>query len=141
MTILCRVICRSVSATLKSPRQKVDDLPEDILAVLASPELDSFGLGLVRGEAAKEANVFAINRFRNPDSVRPEKYFQILGLIEPEIKKNFFKKWTLLGLFLFIFVFFKQTLQFLQQINVKNVHPVHGAGIRTHDLQNTSLLP
>ena len=28
----------------------------------------------------------------------------------------------------------KQTLQFLQEINVKNVNPVFGAGIRTHDL-------
>ena len=28
-----------------------------------------------------------------------------------------------------------------QQINVKNVHPVYGAGIRTHNLQNMSLLP
>ena len=36
---------------------------------------------------------------------------------------------------------FKQTLQFLQQIYVKNDHPVYGAGIRTHDLQNSSLLP
>ena len=26
---------------------------------------------------------------------------------------------------------FKQTIQFVQQINVKNVHPVDGAGIRT----------
>ena len=34
----------------------------------------------------------------------------------------------------FIFGLFKQTsLQFLQQINVKNVHPVYGAWIRTHD--------
>ena len=32
---------------------------------------------------------------------------------------------------------FKQTLQFLQQINVKNVY---GAGIRTHDLRKTLLL-
>ena len=31
--------------------------------------------------------------------------------------------------FLFIFGLFKQTLQFLQQIYVKNVHPVYGAGI------------
>ena len=31
--------------------------------------------------------------------------------------------------FSFIFVFFKQTLQFLLQRNVKNVHPVYGAGI------------
>ena len=35
----------------------------------------------------------------------------------------------------FIFGLFKQTsLQILQQINVKNVHPVYGAGIRTQDL-------
>ena len=43
--------------------------------------------------------------------------------------------------FLFIFVLFKQTLQFLQQIYVKNVHPVYGAGIQTHDLRNVSLFP
>ena len=33
------------------------------------------------------------------------------------------------------FVYFrlsKQTKQFLQQINVKNIHPVNVAGIRTH---------
>ena len=29
----------------------------------------------------------------------------------------------------------------LQQINVKNVHPVYGAGIQTHSLQYMSLLP
>ena len=39
-------------------------------------------------------------------------------------------------------VFFKQTpMQFLQRSNVKNIHPVYGAGIRTHDLENMSLLP
>ena len=39
-------------------------------------------------------------------------------------------------------VFFKQTpIQFLHQINQKNVHPVYGVGIRTHGLQNLSLLP
>ena len=44
--------------------------------------------------------------------------------------------------FSFIFGHFKQTsLQFLQQINVKNVHPVHGAGIRNHNLRNVSLFP
>ena len=31
--------------------------------------------------------------------------------------------------FLFYFRLFKQTLQPSQQINVKNVHPVYGAGI------------
>jgi len=43
--------------------------------------------------------------------------------------------------FLFIFGLFKQTLQFLQQIKVKNVHPVYGAGNQTHDLWNVSLFP
>ena len=33
--------------------------------------------------------------------------------------------------FSFLFSFFKQILQLLPQINVKNVHPVYGAGIRT----------
>ena len=48
-----------------------------------------------------------------------------------------------LASFSFIFGLFKQTIQFLQQINVKkyHVHPVSGAGIRTHDLWNASLLP
>ena len=46
-------------------------------------------------------------------------------------------------LFRLFSVFFKQTIQFLQQINVKkcHVHPVYGAGIRTHDLWIVSLLP
>ena len=42
-----------------------------------------------------------------------------------------------------IFVVFKQTIHFLQQINVKKiqVHPVYGTRIRTHDLSNISRLP
>ena len=36
--------------------------------------------------------------------------------------------------FSFIIGLFKQTMQFLQLINVKNVHLVYGTGIRTHDL-------
>ena len=44
--------------------------------------------------------------------------------------------------FLFIFGLFKQTMQFPQQISLKNVvHPVYGAGIRTYDLLNMSHLP
>ena len=41
-----------------------------------------------------------------------------------------------------LFSSFQTTLLFLQQINVKkhHVHPVSGTGIRTHDLQNVSLL-
>ena len=49
-------------------------------------------------------------------------------------------KWAILGLFLVYFRLFKQTLQILQQINVKNVHSVCGARIRTQNLLNTSLL-
>ena len=33
-----------------------------------------------------------------------------------------------------LFLSFQTTLQLLQQINVKNVHPVYNAGIQTHDL-------
>ena len=41
-----------------------------------------------------------------------------------------------------IFGLFKQTLlKNLRQIYMKNVHPVYGAGIQTHDLRNMSLLP
>ena len=45
--------------------------------------------------------------------------------------------------FSFIFGLSKQTIQYLQQINVKKCHvnPVSGAGIRTHDLWNVSRLP
>ena len=43
--------------------------------------------------------------------------------------------------FTFIFGLFIQTIQFLQQIYVKNVHPVYSAGDRTHDLWNPSLFP
>ena len=40
-----------------------------------------------------------------------------------------------------VFCLSKHTLQFLEQINVKNVHPGYGAGTRTHDLWHVSLLP
>ena len=40
-----------------------------------------------------------------------------------------------------LFSVFSNKLQFLQKINVKNSHPVYGAGIRTHDLLNMSRLP
>ena len=43
-------------------------------------------------------------------------------------------KWDYPGLFSIYFRLFKHKLQFLQQINVKNVHLVNGAGIQTHDL-------
>ena len=42
-----------------------------------------------------------------------------------------------------LFGLFKQTIQFLQQINVKRCHvlPISGAGIQTYNLWNVSLLP
>ena len=44
--------------------------------------------------------------------------------------------------FFIYFRLFNHTFQILQQIGMwKNVHPVDGAGIRTHDLWNMSLLP
>ena len=49
-----------------------------------------------------------------------------------------FFKWAS---FYFIFGLFKQTIQFSQQINVKNIHPEYGAGIQTHNLSNMSRLP
>ena len=58
--------------------------------------------------------------------------------------KTFFKKnGPSPASFSFIFSLFKQTIQFLHQIDVKkfHVHPVYGAGIRNHNLQNISLLP
>ena len=53
----------------------------------------------------------------------------------------FLKKWPTPASFSFIFGHFKQTLQFLQQINVKNVHLVYGTGYRTHDLWIVSVFP
>ena len=41
-----------------------------------------------------------------------------------------------LSLFHLFSAFFKQTSTQVLQINVKNVHPVFGAGIRTHNLES-----
>ena len=54
---------------------------------------------------------------------------------------NFAIKMATTGLFFVYFCLLKQTLQFLQQIYVKKIHPVYRAGIRTHDLNNMILLP
>ena len=51
---------------------------------------------------------------------------------------GFFKKGHPRSLFI---LSFHTNITFLQQINVKNVHPVYGAGIQTHDLQNMSRHP
>ena len=45
-------------------------------------------------------------------------------------------------LFRLFSVFFKQTsIQFYNKLMWKNVHPVYGTGIRTHDFRIVSLLP
>ena len=57
-------------------------------------------------------------------------------------QKCFFKKRANLIPFFIYFCLFKHALQFLQQKGMfKSVHPVYGAGIRTHDLWIMSLLP
>ena len=56
--------------------------------------------------------------------VKTESFFKKIGHYRPLIR---------------FFVFSNK--QFLQQIDVKNVHKVYGAGIRTHDLWNMSLIP
>ena len=48
------------------------------------------------------------------------------------------KKWATRCLFLFIFSYFKQIIRFLQQIDVKNIHPASGAGIQTLNHLNLS---
>ena len=62
-----------------------------------------------------------------------------MGQLDFIMSKSFFK-WAILGLFLFIFGPFKQTIQILQQINVKNVHLVCSTGIRTYNHLIVSLL-
>ena len=51
------------------------------------------------------------------------------------------KNGPLLASFRLFLAFMKQTNQFIQQINVKYVHPLSGTGIRTHNVLNTSLCP
>ena len=49
------------------------------------------------------------------------------------VKKEYLKTGHHRHRFCLFLVFFKQTLQFLQQINVKNLHQVSGVGIQTYD--------
>ena len=71
-------------------------------------------------------------------SVQKSFVFRILLFLTTIV---FFKKWPTPASFSFIFGLFKQTIQFLPQMYVKNVHPVYSAGIQTHDLQNITLFP
>ena len=65
--------------------------------------------------------------------------FFIKKIWTSKTKSIFLKKWAIPGLFFVYLRLFKQTLQFLQQISMKNVHPVYSARIRTHDLQTRAL--
>ena len=54
----------------------------------------------------------------------------------------FHKKWANPGLFFVYFQSFQTNItNFYNKYMWKNVHPVYGAGIQTHDLRNVSLLP
>ena len=54
----------------------------------------------------------------------------------------FFLKWASPASYSFIFGLVQTNINtILQQINVKNIHPVYATGIRTHDLKIVSLLP
>ena len=56
------------------------------------------------------------------------------------LQRNFFK-WAILGLFLFIFVITNITILTTNICEKCYDHPVYGARIRIHDLQNMSVLP
>ena len=63
-----------------------------------------------------------------------------LYLLKPQASTVFLKVGHPRILFCLISVFFKKTLFFTAVYHVKNVHPVSGAGIQTHNLWNASLL-
>ena len=54
---------------------------------------------------------------------------------------TFFLNGPILASFLFIFVFSNKNYNFYNKYVWNNVHRVYGAGIRTHDIQDMSLLP
>ena len=53
----------------------------------------------------------------------------------------FLKKWANPGLFFIYFRLFETHINFLHEINMKNVHSIYSAWIQTHDLWNMSFLP
>ena len=73
------------------------------------------------------------------------KYYQFRALGSWRSRTyNVFKKTDIFGLFFVYFWSFsnKQTnIQFYNKLLWKNVYPVYGAGIWTHNLQNMSSLP
>ena len=79
----------------------------------------------------------------NNEPIPPIKFFSkksLNGGLRFEIC-FFLKKWAIPSFFFVYFCVFKQAIQFLQQIYAKNVHPVYGARIQIHGLQDKCLLP
>ena len=91
-----------------------------------------------RGTKASSART---DRRSEPCSAKPAKPQKVGPFYQWKLIVDFFKNGPTSASFSFLFSLFKQTIQFLQQINVKNVHPVYSARIRTHDLSTISRLP
>ena len=71
-----------------------------------------------------------------------EQHFTAEASVVLTVSVVFFKMGQSRPLFRLFSVFFKKTsIQFCNKLMWKNVHPVYGPGIRTHDLHNMSLLP
>ena len=79
----------------------------------------------------------------NDETVSPDRLTKIVRHLAQTFSREyvFFIKKANPGHFFVHFRSFQTTIEFLQQMYVKNVHPGYGAGIRTHDLWNVSLFP
>ena len=92
-------------------------------------------------ESSKRATTATSKLLRRPQWGKGQGVSMSIKMSPPRTQRFFLlRNGSFSALFVY-FRLFKQTLQFLQDINVKNIHPVYGAGIRTHNLRNMSLLP
>ena len=68
---------------------------------------------------------------------------QQVSLAVAVVNGFFLKKWAKPGLFFVYFWSFQTSIITIFTTNIceKNVHPVYGAGMRTHNLWNVSLFP
>ena len=86
-------------------------------------------LGNTLGQCSEELGYFAFRHLVTLDCCE-------------SLDSIFFLKGPTPASFSYIFVFSNTHYKFYKQIGMwKNVHPVYGAGIRTHNLWNMSLLP
>ena len=80
------------------------------------------------------AQKFFMNRLRSRYKIDGDQLFH-------HVSSSTIAKLAKPASFSFIFGLFQTNINtILHRINVKNVHPVYGTWIRTHDLQNVSLL-